>query len=100
MLGVSSNGVFNMIYKIIELIVVILSLVGIIFASIVKSKYKNSNFKQEIINYFKEMGATSLEKGIYVKDLPTNIYKSSYLIFMLHDKTLSFEEGKYYLNDK
>ena len=65
-------------------------------------KYKNDNSttKEEIINYFKEQQANSVESGIKTKDLPIEIAKNPYLLMMVKDKTLVFKKGKYYLNNK
>jgi len=66
------------------------------------TKYQkdDSATKEEIINYFKEQNATSVENGIKTKDLPIHIAKNPYRLMMVQDKTLMFKKGKYYLNEK
>jgi len=64
------------------------------------NKYKNdtSSSKEDIIKYFEDNNATSLENGIKTKDLPESIAKNPYRLMMVKDKTLEFKKGKYYLN--
>lgn len=87
-------------YGILRIVLPIICIVGIIYMMLMKNKYKNdtSSSKEDIINYFKEQHATSVENGIKAKDLPTFIAKSPYLLMMVKDKTLIFEKGNYYLN--
>lgn len=87
---------------ILKIIVLILCIAGMTYIAIKDRKYQNdtSSTKEEIIKYFKEQNATNIENGIKTKDLPEYISKNSYLLLMVKDKTLKFEKGKYYLNDK
>lgn len=87
-------------YLFITILLIVMCLGGIIYINRIKSKYKNddSSLKEDIVNYFKEHRAYSLDSGIEIKDLPTDIAKSPYLLLMVKDKTLSFGKGKYYLN--
>ena len=75
-------------------------IVGIIYINLQKNKYKNdkSNTKEEIINYFKDRNAISLDTGIKVKELPKEILNNPNLLFMVKDKILKLEKGKYFLN--
>lgn len=84
----------------IKLILIIICLIGITYIYLVNKKYKNdtSTTKDDIIKYFEEKNATSLETGIKIKDLPEFISKNPYLLMMVKDKTLVYEKGKYYLN--
>lgn len=54
--------------------------------------------KEDIIKYFEDNNAISVETGIKTKDLPEDIAKSPYRLLMVQDKTLAFKKGKYYLN--
>lgn len=65
-----------------------------------KNKYRKdkSSSKVDIIKYFVDNKITSLENGIKIKELPIEIAKNPYLLFMVQDKTLIFKKGKYYLN--
>ncbi|MBE5820835.1 MAG: hypothetical protein E7310_08590 [Clostridiales bacterium] len=88
-------------YEIIKIVVILFALVGILYLFRLKAKYKNEGAatRDEIIAYFKEKEATSIETGIRIKDLPLNISRNNYLLMMVKDNTLSFKKGKYYLND-
>lgn len=87
-------------YLFIKILVVVVCAGGILYMIRMNNKYKNDNSssKEDIINYFKEQQATSVENGIKTKDLPIFIAKSPYRLMMVKDKTLIFEKGKYYLN--
>ncbi len=87
-------------YLFIKILVTIICIGGAIYIIIMNNKYKNDNSssKDDIINYFKEQNAISLDSGIKIKDLPTFIAKSPYILLMVKDKTLIFKKGKYYLN--
>ncbi len=87
-------------YVFIKVFVISVCVCGAAYIICMNTKYKNDNSssKEDIINYFKEQQATSVEKGIKTKDLPIFIAKSSYLLMMVKDKTLIFKKGKYYLN--
>ncbi len=87
-------------YKILEIVLLIICIVGIIYMIMMKNKYRkdNSSSKEDIIKYFKDNNAISLENGIKTKDLPKDIIKNPYLLMMVQDKTLAFKKGKYYLN--
>lgn len=87
-------------YLFIEILVVALCIGGVIYINGMNNKYKSDNTGsiEEIVNYFKEKQATSLESGIKIKDLPESISKNSFLLLMVKDKTLIFKKGKYYLN--
>lgn len=87
---------------VIKILVVLGCLSGILYITLSKKKYQKdtSGSKEEIIQYFKEKNATSVENGIHTKDLPEFIAKSSYRLLMVQDKTLLFKKGKYYLNEE
>ncbi len=87
-------------YKILEIVLLIICIVGITYMIMMKNKYRkdNSSSKEDIIKYFKDNNAISLENGIKTKDLPKDIIKNPYLLMMVQDKTLAFKKGKYYLN--
>lgn len=91
-------------YLFIKYLVVALSLIicviGILYISKMNKQYMNdtSGSKEDIINYFKEKQATSIDNGIKTKELPVSIAQNPYLLLMVRDKTLSFKKGKYYLN--
>lgn len=87
-------------YVFIEFLVAGLCIVGIIYMICMKNKYKNdtSSSKEDIIKYFEEKNATSIESGIKTKELPKDILKNPYLLMMVQNKILSFKKGKYYLN--
>ena len=89
-------------YILIKFLVIVLCVSGVFYIIRMNNKYKNdtSNSKEDIVNYFKEQEATSLENGIKIKDLPIFIAKNPYLLMMVKDKTLEFKKGKYYLNIK
>ena len=88
-------------YEVIKTIVILFALGGILYLFRLKSKYKSEGAvtRDEIIAYFKEKQANSIETGIRIKDLPLNISRSNYLMMLLKDNILSFKKGKYYLND-
>ncbi len=88
-------------YWVIRILIVIVCLSGILYFVRMNTKYQNdsSSTKEDIINYFKEQHATSVESGIKTKDLPIEIAKNPFLLMMVQDKTLIFKKGKYYLND-
>lgn len=85
-------------YKIIGLILVIGCLFGIFYINKIKKNYDKSSSKEDIIKYFKDRGATSVEAGIKTKDLPEFILKSPDRLLMVQDGTLKFEKFKYFLN--
>ncbi len=88
-------------YTVIRLTLVLVCLTGVLYLVIVKKKYKGDTAGREnIIDYFKERGAISIESGIRIKDLPIEIAKSNYLLLMVQDGTLVFKKGKYYLGEK
>ena len=89
--------------EILKILVPIICIVGIIYIILIKRKYQNdktSLTKENIIKYFQDNNITSLERGIKTKDLPKDIAKNPYLLLMVQDKTLTFQKGKYYLNNK
>ena len=88
-------------YTVIKIIIVLFALVGVLYLYKLNKNYQNdgTSTKEEITKYFKEKGAINIETGIKPKDLPSNIIKNKYLMFMVKDKILSFEKGKYYLNN-
>ena len=88
-------------YNIIKIVIILFVLVGVLYLYKLNKNYQNdgTSTKEEIVKYFKEKGAINIETGIKTKDLPSNILKNKYLLLMVKDKTLSFEKGKYYLND-
>lgn len=86
-------------YLIIKVVVIVLCLSGIFYVVKVNKKYQgDSSGREEIIKYFREKDAVSVETVIKIKDLPIEIAKSNYLLLMVKDKTLIFKSGKYYLN--
>jgi len=87
-------------YTVIKVLVLVCCLGGILYLTMMNRKYKNdtSASKEEIINYFKEQKANSVENGIKTKDLPKEIAKNPYLLMMVKDQTLIFKKGKYFLN--
>lgn len=89
-------------YTFIKILLVAICLSGILYMIKMNNKYRNdtSSTKEDIINYFKEKNATSLENGISIKELPRDISKNPYLLMMVKDETLVFKKGKYYLNKK
>lgn len=86
-------------YLIIKILILVCCLGSILYLVKMNTKYKNDNpsSKEEIIQYFKEQQAISVESGIKTKDLPVEIAKNPYLLMMVKDKTLMFKKGKYYL---
>lgn len=89
-------------YTFIRILLVAICLGGILYMIKMNNKYRNdtSSTKEDIINYFKEKNATSLENGISIKELPRDISKNPYFLMMVKDETLVFKKGKYYLNNK
>lgn len=88
-------------YLLIKISFILIALFGIIYLLHIKNKYnKDDKSKEEIIEYFKDNKAFSVENGISVKELPNFISKNPYLLMMIKDKTLVFKKGKYYLNKK
>lgn len=89
-------------YTFIKILLVVICVSCILYMIKMNNKYRNdtSSTKEDIINYFKEKNATSLESGIRVKELPRDISKNPYLLMMVKDETLVFKKGKYYLNNK
>lgn len=88
-------------YLLIKISFILIALFGIIYLLHIKNKYnKDDKSKEEIIEYFKDNKAFSVENGISVKELPNFISKKPYLLMMVKDKTLVFKKGKYYLNKK
>lgn len=89
-------------YTFIKILLVVICVSGILYMIKMNSKYRNdtSSTKEDIINYFKDKNATSLERGISIKELPRDISKNPYLLMMVKDETLVFKKGKYYLNNK
>lgn len=86
-------------YTLIKVIVILLCLSGVFYIVKINKKYQgDSSGREEIIKYFKDKGAVSVENGIKIKDLPIEIARSNYLLLMVKDKTLIFKSGKYYLN--
>ena len=87
-------------YLWIKILVIGLALSGVFYMIRMHNKYENDNSttKEDIVNYFKEHQATSLDNGIETKNLPKDIAKNPYLLMMVKDKTLAFKKGKYYLN--
>lgn len=87
-------------YLFIEILLVGLSICVLIYMINMKNKYKKdaTSSKEDIIKYFEDNNATSVENGIKTKKLPIEIAKNSYLLIMIQDKTLTFKKGKYYLN--
>ena len=87
-------------YLFIKILVIAICLSGILYMVVMNNKYKRdtSTSKEDIINYFKDRQATTLDNGINIKDLPNYIIKNPYLLMMVKDKTLEFKKGKYYLN--
>lgn len=86
-------------YLFVRIVVIMICLSGIFYVVKVNKKYQgDSSGREEIIKYFKDQSAVSLERGIKIKDLPIEIAKSNYLLLMVKDKILIFKNGKYYLN--
>lgn len=87
-------------YSFIKILIIVLCVGGVIYMLIMNNKYKNdtSASKEDIIKYFEENNAVSLDNGIKTKDLPKHIAKNPYRLMMVKDKTLEFKQGKYYLN--
>lgn len=86
-------------YTIIKTVVILICVIGIIYMIRTNKKYHDdTSGREEIIKYFKDKGAISVEVGIRIKELPIEIAKSNYLLLMVKDKTLIFKSGKYYLN--
>ena len=85
-------------YRLIEAIAAGLCLCGILYFSKMRKSQDASSSREEIINYFKEQKAFSVESGIKIKDLPEHIAKDENLIMMAGDKTMKFKKGKYFLN--
>ena len=83
-------------YEILRIVLPIICIVGIIYITLMKNKYKNdtSSSKEDIIKYFKDNNITNLENGIRTENLPKEIAKNPYLLMMVQDKTLTFEKGK------
>jgi len=88
-------------YLFIKVLVIVLCISGVLYMIKMNTKYKNdtSTTKEDIINYFKEQNATSIDNGIKTKDLRVDIAKNPYLLLMVKDKTLIFKSGKYFLNE-
>lgn len=90
-----------MMYRVIEIIVVCLCLLcSLSYFSKMRKSHDASSSREEIINYFKEQKAFSVETGIKIKDLPDHIARDENLIMMAGDRTLKFKKGKYFLNVK
>lgn len=87
-------------YKIIQILVLSFCVGGTLYMILMKNKYKKdtTSSKEDIIQYFKDNHITNLNNGVKTKDLPKEIAKNPYLLLMVQDKTLTFEKGKYYLN--
>ncbi len=87
-------------YLVIKILIIVLCFGGILYLVRMNTKYKNdtSSSKDDIINYFEQQQAISVESGIKTKDLPISIAKNPYLLMMVKDQTLLFKKGKYYLN--
>ena len=86
---------------ILKIVALIICVLGIIYVILLKNKYKNnqSTFaKEKTIKYFQDNNITSFEKAIKAKDLSKEIIKNPYLLIMVQDKTLTFKNGKYFLN--
>ncbi len=88
-------------YLLIKVFIIVFCVGGVSYLIFMNTKYKKDTLtsKEDILNYFKEHHATSIENGIKIKDLPTHIAKNPYLLMMVKDKTLVFKKGKYYLNN-
>lgn len=85
----------------VKILVLFFCILGIIITLKNKNNYKaDGKKKEEIIKYFEDKKAFTIETGIYIKDLPLEISKSNFLLFMVKDKILLFKKGKYYLNKK
>ncbi len=88
-------------FKILKIVALIICILGIIYGILLKNKYKNNHTffaKEKIIKYFQDNNITRFEKAIKPKDLPKEIIKNPYLLIMVQDKTLTFKNGKYFLN--
>lgn len=85
-------------YRLIEVIAVGLCLCGILYFGKMRKSHEASSSREEIIRYFEEQKAFSVETGIKIKDLPEHIAKDENLIMMAGDRTLKFKKGKYFLN--
>lgn len=87
-------------YTVIEVLILLCCLGSILYLTMMNRKYKNdtSASKKEIIDYFKEQKANSVESGIRTKDLPKELAKNPYLLMMVKDQILLFKKGKYFLN--
>ncbi len=88
-------------FKILKIVALIICVLGIIYVILLENKYKNNQTsKENLIKYFQDNNITSIEKAIKPKDLPKEIIKNPYLLIMVKDKTLTFKNGKYFLNKK
>lgn len=85
-------------YKIIVILLVLICLFGIIYMNRLKKNYDDSSSREDIIKYFKDKNAISVEAGIKTKDLPKEISKNPDLLMMVKNGTLKFEKFKYFLN--
>ena len=86
-------------YWIVKILVVGFCVCGLLYFGKRRRECNDpSSSKKEIINYFKEQQAVSVESGIKIKDLPEHIAKDPNLLTMVSDRTLKFKKGKYYLN--
>ncbi len=85
-------------YKIIVFLLSLICLFGIIYMNRLKKNYENSSSREDIIKYFKDKNAISVETGIKTKDLPKEIAKNPDLLMMVKDGTLKYEKFKYFLN--
>lgn len=85
-------------YKIIVILLILICLFGIIYINRIKKNYDDSSSREDIIKYFKDKNAISVEAGIKTKDLPKGIAKDPNLLMMIKDGTLKFEKFKYFLN--
>ena len=87
-------------YTVIDVLILLCCLGSILYLTMMNRKYKNdtSASKKEIIDYFKEQKANSVESGIRTKDLPKELAKNPYLLMMVKDQILLFKKGKYFLN--
>ncbi|MDE5994316.1 MAG: hypothetical protein K2G60_02255 [Oscillospiraceae bacterium] len=87
-------------YEVLRIVFLLICIAGIVYMIMMKNKYKNdtSSSKEDIIKYFTDNNITNLENGIKTKNLPKEIAKNPYLLMMVQDKTLTFKQGKYYLN--
>ena len=90
-----------MAYRIVELVLLVWCIVGIIWIQAMKRKYRENGgaYRAEVIAYFKSRNAVNYATGIDNRDIPQEMRKNKFFNFLVQDKTLILERGRFYLNN-